>query len=117
MTKKQITISVKKLSLKLEENELVDFNFNIETGTILTFFNVNLQAIDFQRLKPGKWLDDEIINFYGELIMKRSKDLLRIKTNYYPRLHFFSTFFYTSYLEGGFDKIKRWTKKVIIVNC
>ena len=29
-------------------------------------------SADLQRLKPGQWLNDEIINYYGSLIMQRS---------------------------------------------
>ncbi|KAG0000981.1 SUMO1 sentrin specific peptidase 1 [Modicella reniformis] len=37
-------------------------------------FNVSLLKKDVQTLRPGEWLNDEVINFYGNLIMARSKE-------------------------------------------
>ena len=71
-------------------------------------FNVSLLKKDIQTLRPGEWLNDEIINFYGQLIMERSND----PGSTFPKVHVFSTFFYKTLSENGYEKVKRWTKKV-----
>ncbi|ORZ11035.1 hypothetical protein BCR41DRAFT_357393 [Lobosporangium transversale] len=61
---------------------------------------------DIQTLRPGQWLNDEVINFYGNLIMARSKESTEL-----PKVHVFSTFFYKTLSENGYEKVRRWTKK------
>lgn len=70
-------------------------------------FNVSVLKKDIQTLRPGEWLNDEVINFYGNLIMARSKESTTL-----PKVHVFSTFFYKTLSENGYDKVRRWTKKV-----
>lgn len=59
---------------------------------------------------PGSkgWLNDEVINFYGQLIMDRSA------LPKFPAVHYFSSFFWTKLTEDGYEKgrLNRWTKKV-----
>ncbi|KAJ3063296.1 SUMO1 sentrin specific peptidase 1 [Podochytrium sp. JEL0797] len=71
-------------------------------------FNVDLTRADVATLYPATWLNDEIINFYGQMLMERAK---RNPGGKYPKIHFFNTFFYTTLKEQGFDRIKRWSKK------
>ncbi|KAF9183152.1 SUMO1 sentrin specific peptidase 1 [Haplosporangium sp. Z 767] len=70
-------------------------------------FNVTILKKDIHTLRPGEWLNDEVINFYGNLIMARSKEMTSL-----PKVHVFSTFFYKTLSENGYDKVRRWTKKV-----
>ncbi|KAF9091385.1 SUMO1 sentrin specific peptidase 1 [Mortierella sp. AD031] len=76
-------------------------------GEVVEGFNVSIMKKDIQTLCPGEWLNDEVINFYGNMIMARSKS-----SDSMPKVHVFSTFFYKSLSENGYDKVKRWTKKV-----
>jgi len=95
---------------------------------------------DIARLRPRQWLNDEIINFYGELILSRSESR---KENSTPTLadghinglincvkgkakakaaekkapldvHYFNTFFWPKLTGEGYDKgrLAKWTKKV-----
>jgi len=52
----------------------------------------------------------KIINFYGNLIMERSKDV----KNKYPPVYFFNTFFFSTLCELGYRGVRRWTRRVII---
>ncbi|WWC85688.1 uncharacterized protein L201_000554 [Kwoniella dendrophila CBS 6074] len=61
-------------------------------------------AKNIRRLKPTTWLDDEIMNFYGEMMVERSKSIGR-------KIHFFNSFFYQKLSENGYDSVKRWGKK------
>ncbi len=62
-------------------------------------------------LAPGSWLNDEIINFYMEMLNERDAALvqagLRTKRN-----HFFNSFFFSKLVdEGGYNyaNVRRWT--------
>lgn len=76
---------------------------------------------DLRRLLPGQWLNDEIINFYGQLILNRSMDVDAAKENKANGrgnildVHYFSTFFWPKLL-SGYEKgrLAKWTKKLDI---
>ena len=79
-----------------------------------------VQYSDIQKLKPGEWLNDEIINFYMELIADRSRSETAIAEKA-PSVHCYSTFFCSTLRENGYAKVRRWTKRVsnisnIIIN-
>jgi len=50
----------------------------------------------------------QIINFYMNLLMERSKE------KGLPAVHAFNTFFFTKLKTAGYQAVKRWTKKVDI---
>ncbi|KAF8006788.1 hypothetical protein BT93_K0948 [Corymbia citriodora subsp. variegata] len=60
-------------------------------------------------LRPGRWLNDEVINLYLELLKEREK---RDPQKFF-KCHFFSTFFYEKLIscEIGYDyeAVRRWT--------
>ncbi|CAH7688000.1 expressed protein, partial [Phakopsora pachyrhizi] len=75
------------------------------------------EKVDLERLLPTRWLNDEIINFYGVMINRRSKaysDKIVSRRNgfAYKRVHCFSSFFYEKYSSDGFEGVKRWTKNI-----
>ncbi|KAF9978444.1 SUMO1 sentrin specific peptidase 1 [Actinomortierella ambigua] len=78
-------------------------------GSVVEGFNVTITKNDIRTLRPGEWLNDEVINFYGQLIMARSN-----ASSALPKVHVFSTFFYKTLSENGYDKVRRWTKKTNI---
>lgn len=65
------------------------------------------------RLKPGQWLNDEVINFYGALILARSEEAQKGKSKALD-VHYFNTFFFAKLEDLGYEKarIGKWTKKV-----
>ena len=81
---------------------------------------------DIAKLGPGQWLNDEIINFYGQLIMSRAEAAREGKENKGKEVvgkggrkapldaHYFSTFFWTKLKDVGYEKgrLSKWTKKV-----
>jgi Ulp1 protease family, C-terminal catalytic domain len=71
-------------------------------------------------LRPGQWLNDEVIHYFYVMLGKRDEELCRIDPNR-KRSHFFKSFFITMLLnEGNPEKhgqyeyrgVKRWSKKV-----
>lgn len=59
---------------------------------------------DIRTLKDGTWLNDEVINEMTGLIYKSNPRYLRD----YMVLN---TFFLSNLLNGGIDRVKRWTHK------
>ncbi|RMB90342.1 hypothetical protein DUI87_33228 [Hirundo rustica rustica] len=70
-------------------------------------FRLTITRKDIQTLNNLNWLNDEIINFYMNLLMERSKE------KDLPALHAFNTFFFTKLKTSGYQAVKRWTKKWI----
>ncbi|KAM9582807.1 sentrin-specific protease 2 isoform 5-T6 [Trichechus inunguis] len=69
-------------------------------------FKLRITRGDIQTLRNYHWLNDEVINFYMNLLVERNKK------QGYPALHAFSTFFYPKLRSGGYQAVKRWTKGV-----
>lgn len=83
-----------------------------DTGTILNSkFNLNISRHDIQTLSwsPLQWLNDEVINFYMELVAERNR--LNDKL---PKIHPMNTFFLKRLQEAGHGGVRRWTRKVDI---
>jgi sentrin-specific protease 1 len=75
---------------------------------------------DIARLEPCQWLNDEIINFYGQLILEKASKALASKENMQAgkalKVHYFSSFFWEKYSKSGYvgGRLARWTKKIDI---
>lgn len=66
-----------------------------------------VSATSLSRLKPGQWLNDEVVNFYAELINARAKATGEA-------VHCMNSYFYQKLSEDGYERanLKRWTKRV-----
>ncbi|XP_062975255.1 sentrin-specific protease 1 [Elgaria multicarinata webbii] len=71
-------------------------------------FRLTITRKDIQTLNHLNWLNDEIINFYMNMLMERSKQ------KSFPTVHAFNTFFFTKLKTAKYQAVKRWTKKVDI---
>lgn len=69
-------------------------------------FGLSIKRHDMHTLADLNWLNDEVINFYMELLKERGK------LENYPAVYTFNTFFYPRLLSGGHAALKRWTRKV-----
>lgn len=72
-------------------------------------FNIKITRWDIATLDNLNWLNDEVVNFYFNLIMDRS-----LRNKRLPRVYVFSTFFYPRLYQSGYKSVSRWTKKVDI---
>ncbi|KAL2089273.1 hypothetical protein ACEWY4_013961 [Coilia grayii] len=61
-----------------------------------------LSLDDLATLEDHNWVNDQVINMYGELIMEAANH----------KVHFFNSFFYRQLVAKGYEGVKRWTKKV-----
>lgn len=71
-------------------------------------FHLQIRRRDMETLQDLNWLNDEVINFYMNLLMERGK------LDNMPSVYAFNTFFYTKLLSGGHSVLRRWTRKVDI---
>uniref|UniRef100_A0A3B1K9L8 SUMO specific peptidase 2 n=1 Tax=Astyanax mexicanus TaxID=7994 RepID=A0A3B1K9L8_ASTMX len=70
-------------------------------------FKLRITQRDLATLQEGSWLNDEVINFYLNLVMARSEqDAGALK------VYCFSTFFFPKLHGGGHVAVRRWTKAV-----
>lgn len=75
---------------------------NIGCGFRISYNRHTLYMEDLITLDEQQWLNDQVINLYGDLIMDAAPD----------KIHFFNTFFHKQLVTKGYDGVKRWTKKV-----
>uniref|UniRef100_A0A8C5M7F6 SUMO specific peptidase 5 n=1 Tax=Leptobrachium leishanense TaxID=445787 RepID=A0A8C5M7F6_9ANUR len=61
-----------------------------------------LDMDDLATLDGQNWLNDQVINMYGELIMDAVPE----------KVHFLNSFFHRQLVTKGYNGVKRWTKKV-----
>ena len=80
----------------------------------------SVQRASMQTLKPGMWLNDEIIHYFYLMLAKRDEELCKNDSSR-KRSHFFKSFFITKLLNEGnascdgkyeYRNVKRWSKKV-----
>ncbi|EGT51593.1 hypothetical protein CAEBREN_10473 [Caenorhabditis brenneri] len=72
-------------------------------------FSIEIYRKDLLTLSGLHWLNDNIINYYLQLICDRS-----VQNPEYPKTYAFNTFFYTNIITKGYASVKRWTRKVDI---
>ncbi|XP_042568187.1 sentrin-specific protease 5-like isoform X2 [Cyprinus carpio] len=71
----------------------------------VTYNKHTLTLDDLSTLDDQNWVNDQVINMYGELIMEA--------TNH--KVHFFNSFFYRQFVAKGYEGVRRWTKKTLIL--
>lgn len=93
-------------------------------GLISKYAQEQVSDHDIAKLKPRTWLNDELINFYGAMILGRSEGSKEnpatvngVHSAGKPlNVHYFSSFFWTKLTTLGYEKARlfRWTKKTDI---
>lgn len=85
-------------------------SFHRSSGSVACkTFRVNykrhvLTMDDLGTLYGQNWLNDQVMNMYGELVMDSVP----------KKVHFFNSFFYDKLRTKGYEGVKRWTKNVDI---
>jgi sentrin-specific protease 1 len=82
-------------------------------------FGIPINGHAVRTLAPGSWLNDEIMNFYFNLLSQRSERNMTsdsVPASRKLRCHFFATFFYAKLTNQGkgyvYKEVQRWTKKL-----
>jgi sentrin-specific protease 1 len=79
-------------------------------------FNIQLTSSTLECLKPRHWLNDEVINFYMQLLQAHSLSNLISPAGHPTHLkcHFFNSFFFTKLAQNDeycYDNVRRWSKR------
>ncbi|XP_055814335.1 ubiquitin-like-specific protease ESD4 [Solanum dulcamara] len=79
--------------------------------------NIDITGEILQCLRPGQWLNDEVINVYLELLKEREKR----EPQKFLKCHFFNTFFYKKLISGrggyNYQSVRRWTSQRKLGYC
>ncbi|KAM9844564.1 sentrin-specific protease 5-like isoform 2-T3 [Aulostomus maculatus] len=68
----------------------------------VVFKKHTLTLDDLSTLADQNWLNDQVMNMYGELIMDCGQH----------KVHFLNSFFHRQLMTKGYEGVKRWTKQV-----
>lgn len=63
-------------------------------------YNIDISFADLQTLRDGRWLNDNIIDFYLNLVMKRNS-----------KVFIWTTHFYSTLASRGYSGVARWAKR------
>lgn len=78
---------------------------------LISKFNMSITRRDIATLLGKTWLNDEVINFYMNLLTERGE--LRHEEGL-PKVYAMNTFFVPRLLQSGHSGVRRWTRKVDI---
>lgn len=76
---------------------------------IISKFNLSIKRADLLTLTGSEWLNDEVINFYMNLLSERSQNRAQ-----FPKVYTMNTFFIPTLMSRGHSGVKRWTRKTDI---
>ena len=98
---------VKMMENPVDEEVLHLFNHCKTVGdkeVLVDAFNIKIHGADIKKVVFDKWLNDEVVNFFMELVTSGAGG----------SVHSFSSHFYPKLVKGGHQEVSRWTKKVDI---
>ncbi|OMO53672.1 Peptidase C48, SUMO/Sentrin/Ubl1 [Corchorus capsularis] len=101
--------------LSKEENAEVSAALSPRNGRKMLVLHkassIEIRGEVLQCLRPGQWLNDEVINLYLELLKERENR----EPGKFLKCHFFNTFFYKKLVspDGSYNyrAVKRWTSQ------
>ncbi|KAG5357335.1 Ubiquitin-like-specific protease 1 [Yarrowia sp. C11] len=76
-------------------------------NVIIDKFRIDLKGDDIHKLKDGRWLNDNVINFYFAMITERSKQ----SEGKLPVIGCMVTQFFKNLQEKGYQGVARWAKR------
>lgn len=79
-----------------------------EDSVVVSRFFVDFRVRDLRTLVSPNWLNDEVINFYCQLLMERSKQC----SGKFPSMHAFSSFFFPKLRDHGYEGVRTATRKL-----
>jgi sentrin-specific protease 1 len=75
-----------------------DYIGDFPDAVIRDKYQITIYKADFSRLSPGVWLNDQIINFYFEMISELHHNPLTAPKK---KFHFFNSFFYSKLTQNN----------------
>ncbi|KAI5948828.1 hypothetical protein KGF57_005226 [Candida theae] len=103
ITAKRLASKVKKIE-PLTDSQLTKVNQAWQSGSrsiCITRYNIDLTFADLQTLKDGRWLNDNVIDFYLNMVMKQNP----------KKIFIWTTHFYSTLASRGYNGVARWAKR------
>ncbi|XP_035787563.1 sentrin-specific protease 2-like [Anopheles albimanus] len=97
---------------ELTPEQLTFVKRKLQTGAhalVIDKFKIQITGDAFRTLDGNTWLNDEVINFYMQLLQYRSEQR---RDQGLPKVYSKSTFFLSSLRRSGYSGVRRYTKKV-----
>lgn len=104
------------LTLTTEEIANVNKLFDLEDDIIVDKFNIMITVDHFQCLKPKMWLNDQVIDFYMEMLNERDQQLVAVQAKL-RKTYCMPCTFMAKLLEGNiydYQKVIRWIRNINI---
>lgn len=95
---------LKKTVTEVEQDHRLDRN-----KRYIEKFRIPINTSDLFRMRPNLWLNDEVINFYMNMIVDRSK---KEHPNEPQKILVHNTFFFPQLSKGGYKSVARWAKRL-----
>jgi len=111
--KRKLAAELKEIFPELTEQEEEKIEQALDDGygdtVVSEKFNIQLKKSDILRLKDYEWLNDEVVNFYVNLLMDRNQNNQNM-----PKIFVFNTFFYGIIEKSNYSysRVRKWTKSV-----
>lgn len=86
-------------------DEVEDIWMNQPEGVLINKYRIKITSRDIFTLSDRHWLNDNVIDFYLQLV----KDFVTSKG--ISKVHVFSTFFYTTLKNQGYNGVRKWAKR------
>lgn len=93
--------------ITLEMEAVINTSLKSGNQVLIDAFSIPIKRTDIETLCGLNWLNDEIVNFYLQMIVERSNNQKK-----WPRVYATNTFFYPRLMKSGHSALKRWTKKI-----
>lgn len=91
------------------------FGYGPPNEILATSDTDTVQRESMWRLKPGQWLNDEVIHYFLLCLSRRDQQMCQ-KDSSRKRSHFFKSFFVSKLMDEAsgyrYQNVKRWSKKV-----
>lgn len=98
-----------KIGLSKHDRAIIKSNMQRpEDDTVISKFSIDFCVRDLRTLISPNWLNDEVINFYCQLLVERSES----NRGKFPSLHAFSSFFFPKLRDRGYEGVKMATRRL-----
>ncbi|KAK9378986.1 uncharacterized protein V2V93DRAFT_392515 [Kockiozyma suomiensis] len=78
--------------------------------TLISAFRIDISVRDIKTLGDGQWLNDNVIDFYLEMVTQRSREHAAKHDNF-PRSFVYTTHFYSALSTKGYQAVARWGRR------
>ncbi|CUM53770.1 uncharacterized protein AC631_00263 [Debaryomyces fabryi] len=101
ISKERESLKTRLLPLSKEDQQLVTKFWNQPPGSVVTSaFQIEITTRDLQTLCDGHWLNDNVIDFYFNLITSKNQSVFG-----------WTTHFFTTLKLKGYQGVARWSKR------